>query len=134
MTERTSVEFYTVSTTTSDQTSADRIATELVARRLAACVHVSGPISSTYWWKGAVEISEEWQLIIKTSELLYPQLEAVLTGLHPYETPQIVATPLVRVAEPYARWLREELRRQEGSGREGAPHAGPGGDRTPPAP
>lgn len=121
MSEQSSVEFYSVSTTTADQASADRIATELVARRLAACVHVSGPIASTYWWNGAMEISEEWLLTLKTSEQLYPQLEALLTGLHPYETPQIVASPLERVAEPYASWLRGELRTPLGSGREIAP-------------
>ena len=41
------------------------------ARRLAACVQVSGPITSTYRWQGKVETSQEWLCTIKTRQSHY---------------------------------------------------------------
>ena len=50
--------FIQVSTTVPSREDAERIARLLVEQRLAACVQVLGPISSTYRWKGQVETSE----------------------------------------------------------------------------
>ena len=58
--------------------------------RLAACVHVQAPISSTYRWKGAVERETERQLVIKTTRARLHDLEARLRALHPYELPEFV--------------------------------------------
>ena len=38
---------------------ADRLATELVEQRLAACVNVIGSVRSIYRWEGRVERDEE---------------------------------------------------------------------------
>ena len=54
-------------TTTDSRPDAERLARDLVERRLAACVQVLGPISSTYRWQGAVETAEEWLCLIKTT-------------------------------------------------------------------
>jgi periplasmic divalent cation tolerance protein len=39
-----------VSATTEKKEDAERIARALVEMRLAACVQISGPTASTYWW------------------------------------------------------------------------------------
>lgn len=49
-----------VQTTIENRQDAERIAKALVERRLAACVQIVGPITSTYWWKGSIETAEEW--------------------------------------------------------------------------
>ena len=38
-----------------------------MADRLAACVQILGPVSSTYHWQDRVERNEEWMCVIKTT-------------------------------------------------------------------
>jgi len=102
-----------VLTTIDDERRAEEIAKTLVERRLAACVQVIGPITSTYWWKNRVEGSREWILIIKSREELYDELEKMIRRLHSYEVPEIIAIPITRGSREYLKWIDEELRRIE---------------------
>src|SRR5215212_1688119 len=63
-------------TTTDVRSDAERLARDLVERRLAACVQVLGPISSTYRWRGAIETADEWLCIIKTTAARFDALAA----------------------------------------------------------
>jgi periplasmic divalent cation tolerance protein len=53
-------EFIQVSTAIDSMESAQKIAEALVSKRLAACVHVSGPITSTYWWQREENCTMLW--------------------------------------------------------------------------
>jgi periplasmic divalent cation tolerance protein len=86
-------EFVQVMTTTGSRDEALALARGLVERQLAACVHVAGPISSTYRWQGNVETSDEWTCLIKTRRELYDQ---------------VVAVPIWRGSEKYLAWLAAE--------------------------
>lgn len=97
-----------VTTTTGDRELAERIATELVDRRLAACVQVSGPIRSHYRWEGKAETADEWLLTAKTVEQHWPAIEALVDELHPYDTPELIATPITHASAAYEKWLREQ--------------------------
>jgi len=99
------IETVQVFTTTETESDAQKIADALVDAKLAACVQVIGPISSTYRWKGKVETAEEWLCIIKTRASLYEELEAAVLELHPYEVPEILAVPVVAGSEDYLHWL-----------------------------
>ena len=99
-----------VATTTADRADAERIAAALVAKRLAACVHVSGPIEATYRWKGQMETSQEWVCTIKTCRHLYGEVEQAIRGLHSYEEPEIVALPIVAGSESYLGWLADSVK------------------------
>lgn len=103
-------EYLQVLTTVANRGDADRIARALTERRLAACVQVVGPISSTYWWKGSLETVEEYICIIKTRAALYSELENAIKALHPYETPEIIATEIVAGSKAYLEWLDGETR------------------------
>lgn len=98
-----------VTTTAPDRATADAIAAALVDRRLAACVQVSGPITSVYRWQGAVETSEEWLCTAKTTDERWEAIEALIAELHPYETPELVATPITQASAAYAAWVRNEV-------------------------
>lgn len=98
-----------ISTTAPDRPTADRLAAALVERRLAACVQVGGPVQSTYRWQGAVETAEEWVLIVKTNEGCFEAIERVLAELHPYDTPELIATPITRASAAYEAWLAASL-------------------------
>jgi periplasmic divalent cation tolerance protein len=97
-------------TTTAQQSDAQKIATALVEQRLAACVQISGPITSTYRWQGEVESAQEWICTIKTRRDLYDEVEQVIRQLHPYEQPEILATPIVAGSAGYLQWLDEEVK------------------------
>ncbi|MEN6495517.1 MAG: divalent-cation tolerance protein CutA [Thermoguttaceae bacterium] len=97
-----------VFTTTARKEEAQQIAVTLVEERLAACVQVLGPITSTYRWQDAIETSEEWLCLIKSRQDLYPQLEEAICRIHPYEVPEILAVPVVAGSPSYLAWLQEQ--------------------------
>jgi len=103
-------EFLQVSTAVEKKEDADRIVRVLVETRLAACVQIVGPIESTYRWKGRIEKTGELLCLIKTSRDLYTELERAIREVHPYETPEIVAAPIVQGSADYMAWLHENLR------------------------
>ena len=98
-----------VSTTTEAKSSAQTIARALIEQRLAACVQIVGPITSTYRWQGEIETAEEWLCLIKTRSDLYEQLEAAIREVHPYDVPEILAVPVVAGSEDYLAWLDSGL-------------------------
>ena len=101
--------FIQITTTTGKRHDAEQIASELISRRLAACVQLSGPIVSTFRWQGKVETAEEWVCTIKTASSKFDAVQQVFQQIHPYEVPEIVATPIVGGSEAYLQWLGDQL-------------------------
>ncbi len=104
-------DYIQVMTTTASREDAERIAEALVAERLAACVQVLGPITSTYRWQGAIETAQEWLCLAKSRGELYEKIEEAIRRLHPYEVPEILALPVVAGSGAYLAWLDGELQR-----------------------
>jgi len=99
-----------VTTTTDSRVEAERLGRVMVERRLAACAQIVGPVSSTYWWKGSMETTEEWMAVLKTTDELRSRLIAALKAEHSYETPDIVAVSIVDGLPDYLNWITEETR------------------------
>ena len=97
-----------VLTTLPDREAAEALARELLASRLAACVHVGATVQSLYHWRGQIETAAEIPLAIKTSARLYPRLEAAIRTRHPYELPEIVAVPITHGLPEYLGWIDAE--------------------------
>jgi periplasmic divalent cation tolerance protein len=97
-----------VLTSLPDRDGALKLGRDLIARRLAACVNVLAPCASVYRWKGEVETAEEVPVLIKTRAARYPEVEAAIRELHPYELPEIVAVPAVRGLDEYLQWVADE--------------------------
>ena len=89
---------------------ADRIARELVARGLAACVNVVPGLVSTYRWKGEVQREGELLLVIKTRRERFDALRDALLSLHPYDVPELIALPIADGHAAYLAWLDENSR------------------------
>lgn len=87
---------------------ADRIAEALVGERLAACVNILGAVRSVYRWQGAIERADEIAMIAKTTEALFERLAARVRTLHSYDTPAIVAWPIVAGDAAYLDWIAAE--------------------------
>jgi periplasmic divalent cation tolerance protein len=101
--------FIQVMMTTETEKQAQQTAKHLVEEKLAACVQICGPMESIYRWKGKIEMAPEFLCLVKTREDLFPQVEAAIKKLHSYETPEIIAVPIVRGSKEYMTWLDDEL-------------------------
>ncbi len=91
--------------TIDDPGAAMRIVDSLLAEHLVACGQRVGPILSRYRWAGAVEESEEWLVLLKTRADLADRVIEVVVGRHPYQTPEVVAVPVVAGHAGYLRWI-----------------------------
>ena len=103
------VEAIQVVTTTAEKKDAEALAQAVLESRLAACVQISGPIDSRYWWNGRIETVSEWLVTIKTRRDLFKRLEKLLLEKHPYDQPEIVGTTVVEVSAGYLKWLNEQV-------------------------
>jgi periplasmic divalent cation tolerance protein len=90
-------------TTEADSDSARALASELVDRRVAACVTMS-TVQSTYRWEGETVDTTEVQLVLKTSPDTVAAAIAAIEALHSYEVPEIVVLD-TRASRAYATWV-----------------------------
>ena len=95
--------------TASNGEEAARLADLLIGAHLAACVQILPEMESVYRWQGKIERQAEVLLIAKTTVDRFPELEREVRALHSYETPEIVAVPMVVGSTPYLDWLTASL-------------------------
>ena len=97
-----------VTTTAGSRDEAERLASALVERRLAACVQLV-PIESRYVWKGEVAAESEILLLIKTRQDRFDTVQSTIVELHSYEVPEIVLTPITAGSPSYLAWIDEAV-------------------------
>ncbi|CAL9312974.1 divalent-cation tolerance protein CutA [Streptomyces sp. SudanB182_2057] len=100
----------TVLTTTDSEERAKSLAAGAVESRVAACAQISAPVTSVYRWEGAIRTEREWQILFKTTTARYEALETYIKEAHDYDTPEIIATPIVTGSDAYLAWLDEETK------------------------
>jgi periplasmic divalent cation tolerance protein len=88
---------------------AERIARQLLEKRLAACVNLVAGARSLYRWQGAIEEAAECLLIIKSRRDLWEELRAEIQRLHSYEIPEVLLLAIEDGSPAYLNWLNEEL-------------------------
>jgi periplasmic divalent cation tolerance protein len=96
-----------ITTAVERREDAERIAEALLAGQLAACVQIA-PVASRYRWRGAIERADEWLCTIKTRAALFEAIERAIRAVHPYEVPELIATPVVRGGADYLAWIASE--------------------------
>jgi periplasmic divalent cation tolerance protein len=96
----------TVAAGTHDE--AVHVADALLDARLAACVQIVGPVESRFWWQGGREVADEWLCLVKTRTVLIERVTAAVRAVHSYETPEIVAVPIIGGDPAYLAWLETE--------------------------
>ncbi len=87
-----------------------RLADMLIGAHLAACVQILPEMESVYRWQGNIERQPEVLLLAKTTRSRFDELEKEVRALHSYETPEIIALPIVAGSTPYLAWLRASLK------------------------
>lgn len=96
--------YVTVLTTTATEREAESIAEALLSDRLAACVQIV-EIRSRYVWEGEVKHEPEQLLLIKSRVDLFEIVRGRIRAMHSYDTPEIVALPIVAGDADYLAWL-----------------------------
>lgn len=99
-----------VLTTAGSHEEAQKIARELVDRRLAACVNIIPQIESFYRWQDKVETTSEWLLIIKTQAGAFEKLRDTIKELHSYDVPECIMLEVTHGSEPYLQWIKENVK------------------------
>ena len=95
-------------TTLPERDTAETLARELLATRLAACIQIGAPARSLYHWRGQIETAAEIPMTIKTRAGLYARVEQAIRRHHPYELPEIVAVPITCGLPAYLDWIAAE--------------------------
>lgn len=98
-----------VLTTCANAEEAQRLAVELVERRLAACVNTVNQIASTYRWQGKVEQGQESLLVIKTTEERFAALEAIIRERSSYDLPEVLAIRVLGGSAQFLEWLEASV-------------------------
>ena len=94
--------------TASNGEEAARLADMLVGAHLAACVQILPEMESVYRWEGKIERAAEVLLIAKTTQSKFEELEREVRALHSYDTPEIIAVPVVAGSARYLEWLSQK--------------------------
>ncbi len=87
----------------SDEQEARTIAHDVVAQKLAACVH-RFPVHSVYEWQGEICDVLEWVILIKTTGHHWQSIEKHISSKHSYDTPAVIAWS-ARANEKYLSWV-----------------------------
>ncbi|WP_035846617.1 divalent-cation tolerance protein CutA [Kitasatospora azatica] len=103
----TNRDFLVVTTTHEGEEQARALATAVVGERLAACAQVY-PVNSVYWWDGEVQAAPEWRIDFKTRAELADRLAAFIGEQHSYQTPEVIAVPVVTGSTAYLDWINAE--------------------------
>ena len=93
---------------------AEKIAGELVERRLAACVNVLPLGISIYRWKEKVCRDREYLLFIKTSAHLFNEVRDAIRELHTYDLPEVIALPIEVGEEKVLEWMSAAVKPRSG--------------------
>ena len=96
-----------VLTTLPDRASAEKLAEQLIEQNLASCVNIIDELTSIYRWQGKIHKGMEHQLMVKTPQSRYAELEAWIADNHPYELPEILAIPVAQGLPAYLDWVQE---------------------------
>jgi periplasmic divalent cation tolerance protein len=89
----------------SSNSEAAQLARALVMDGAAACVNIIHAVESVYRWEGKIETSQEALLIVKTTSARFPELRDLVVKLHSYDTPEVIAVPVVDGLAKYLTWM-----------------------------
>lgn len=100
--------FIIIYVTHKDLKSAKKVANHLLNKHLIACANYF-PITSSYWWNGKIENSNEIVSLLKTSKNNWTKVRDEIKQIHPYKTPCIMKLN-VTANKDYEDWITKETK------------------------
>lgn len=95
--------------TAKDKKEAEKIARGLLVAKLIACANIMDGVQSLFWWQGKIDSSQEVLLVLKTKKNLFKKVSAKVKSLHSYQTPEVIALPVVNGSEDYLKWINSSV-------------------------
>jgi periplasmic divalent cation tolerance protein len=93
--------------TTKNKTEARKIANGLLTDKLIACANIIDRVESLFSWKGKLDQSKEALMVIKTQQKLFKKVISKVKLLHSYQTPEIIALPIIAGSQDYLKWVKD---------------------------
>lgn len=97
-----------VYTTVGSFKAAEEISSELLERKLVACVNAF-EMRSTYRWKEGITSEKEIALLLKTRTDRVDELLRVLDDIHPYEVPCALEFPVEKGLPSFFAWIDSQV-------------------------
>ena len=94
--------------TCEDQKEADKVAEQLLEKKLVSCVKFL-PTNSVYRWKGKVEKANEILLIIDSVESKFDGIKTLLEKIHSYETFNLSMVKISKTTDQVLSWMKDEI-------------------------
>ena len=92
------------------QKEAGKVKDLLLHNHLVACVNIIKEVDSFFWWQGKIDSASEVMLLAKTTRAKFKKIIACVTEVHPYDTPEIIAIPIIDGNKPYLDWIDDSLK------------------------
>ena len=99
------IHYIVVLVTAKDKKEAEKISRGLLRAKLIACANIVKDVQSLFWWQGKIDSSKEVLLVLKTKKVLFKKVAVKVKSLHSYQTPEIIALPIVNGSEDYLDWI-----------------------------
>ena len=103
--KNTNTEAFLVLTTVSTRDKALELSRELLGKRLAACVNFR-EVTSQYWWNEQINLSQEYELLVKTDSAHLKGLIEAMKYLHNYDLPEVIYWP-IKATNEYIQWINK---------------------------
>ncbi|OWY19396.1 divalent-cation tolerance protein CutA [Sphingobacteriales bacterium UPWRP_1] len=98
--------FIAIYITNSSAEEAHKVAAHLLQKKLVACANIF-PVSSSYYWQGALQNEQEFVALVKTRPALWEAVKQEVAAVHSYQTPCIMRFE-VSANEDYEAWIEQE--------------------------
>ena len=99
--------------TTPSREEAERIARDLLSKKLAACVNMVSDVKSLFWWEEKIDEANESLLVIKTRLDQMKELIESVKQIHSYTVPEIIALPIITGNTRYLEWINQTIKKPE---------------------
>lgn len=96
-------------TTTDKKRVAHKICNALLKEKLIACYSVLSAMESSYWWKGKITNTKEYQVILKTKNENFNKIENIIKKLHTYDLPEVISIDIQKAGTDYLKWISGEI-------------------------
>lgn len=96
--------------TASNTEEASKIVQILLEERLIACANIINSVFSFFWWEGRIDKEKEVLVIMKSNENFFKKLAKRVEELHSYDTPEILALPIINGSKSYLEWMKNCLK------------------------
>ncbi len=103
-------EYVLILVTSANTAEAEQISRALVEKKLIACSSIISPISSFFCWKGKACHESEVLLMMKSVRTLVQAVVVEVKKVHSYETPEIIAIPIIDGSDDYLQWITKETK------------------------